>query len=68
MAKYTQAQLDALRAAYARGLRTVSDGESTVTYQNLDAMRAVIEEMEADLANPTRARVRVVRATVYAGR
>lgn len=51
MTAYTQAQLDALRAAAASGVLTVryADGKS-VTYQSLSDIRALIKTMEIQLA------------------
>ena len=44
-----QAQLDALRTAYASGTQTVSYGEKNVTYRDMDSMRAAIAALENQL-------------------
>lgn len=60
MANYTQAQLDALRAALAQGVTNVSYGDKRVDYRSLDEMRQLISIMERDIAgNPRRRRFRV---------
>ena len=41
-----QAQLDALRTAYASGSQTVSYGDKSVTYRGLEEMRAAIAALE----------------------
>lgn len=48
---YTQAQLDAIRAAYASGVTSVSYDGKTTTYRSLGAMRQIIATIEADLAS-----------------
>lgn len=53
---FTQAQLDALRAAYAAGVQTVKHGDNSVTYASMADLRAAIREIEAQLA-PPRSRV-----------
>ena len=48
MAKWTQADIDALKVAVASGVLSVRfDGPPgrTVTYQSLDAMRSLLSEM-----------------------
>lgn len=57
---YTQAQLDALRAAYASGLLEVDYGGRRVRYQSRDAMRAIIAEIEAALSPSTATPARTV--------
>lgn len=50
MAGFTQAQLDAIKRAYASGVTRVSyDGKST-DYRSLAEMRQIIATIEADLA------------------
>jgi hypothetical protein len=54
MATWTQADLDTLKAAVASGILTVTYSgppSRTITYQNLDAMRRLLGEMNAELAN-----------------
>ena len=46
---YTQDQLDRLEAAIARGVRTVSYNGESVTYESLKDMRALRNEMRAEL-------------------
>jgi hypothetical protein len=47
---WTQAEYDALKAAIARGVQTVSYNNRTVTYHDLESMRELLAEMERDLA------------------
>lgn len=56
MSGYTQAQLDALRAAVARGVKTVSYDGNSVTYQSVDDMLKLIATIERSL-NPSRTRI-----------
>jgi hypothetical protein len=56
MSGYTHEQLAALKAAAAKGLRTVSYDGRSVTFDSLKELRAQIAVMERDL-NPGRARV-----------
>lgn len=56
MSGYTQAQLDALKAAYARGARTVSYDGQSVTFDTGAEMRQRIQDIERSL-NPGRNRV-----------
>jgi len=49
---WTAAQRDALQAAIASGVLTVTFGNRSTTYQSLEQMRALLAEMERDL-NPT---------------
>ncbi len=48
---YTQAQLDALKAAYAKGELRVQRGDLSVTFQNAAEMERRIQTIERDL-NP----------------
>lgn len=51
MAGFTQAQLDAIKRAYASGVTRVQyDGKST-EYRSLAEMREIIATIEADLAS-----------------
>jgi hypothetical protein len=55
VATWTQAEIDALRAAVASGvLQVVYDGppRRSVTYQSLDAMRSLLATMERATAAP----------------
>ena len=56
MSGYTQGQLDALRAAVARGVKTVSYDGNSVTYQSVDDMLKLIATIERSL-NPRRNRI-----------
>ncbi len=47
---YTQTQLDALRAAYARGAKSVSIDGRRVDFESGEEMRQRIAEIERDLA------------------
>ncbi|MES2845632.1 MAG: hypothetical protein V4747_11435 [Pseudomonadota bacterium] len=51
---YTQIQLDALRTAVARGVRTVTTDGNTVTYASTDEMLRLIAIIERDIAAATR--------------
>lgn len=65
---WTQAQLDALKAAYAEGTRSVSFGDRSVTYQSQAEMAAAITTIAADLARrATPARPRVWKAYAEKG-
>lgn len=46
---YTQAQLDALQAAVAKGVKTVSYDGQSVTYQSISDMLALIDMIEKEL-------------------
>lgn len=47
---YSQAQLDAIKAAYASGVTRVSYDGKTTEYRSLAEMREIIATIEADLA------------------
>ena len=54
----TQAMLDTLDAAIAKGVLTVRDGEKTITYQSIEDMlarRAALVSLLATEASGTRA-------------
>lgn len=51
---YTQADVDAMRAALASGALKVKRGEEEVTYRSASEMRAQLAVMEAELAGNTR--------------
>ncbi|PSJ55769.1 phage head-tail joining protein [Pseudaminobacter soli (ex Li et al. 2025)] len=54
---YSQAQIDALKAAMASGVLTVRHGETTTTFRSLAEMQKQLADMEADVsASPTRPR------------
>lgn len=48
---WTQAQIDALKDAYARGVTSVSHNGKTVTYASLESMLRAIRQMELEV-NP----------------
>lgn len=50
MSGYTQAQLDALRAAAARGVKTVSYDGQSVTYASMAEMLSLIAQIERELS------------------
>lgn len=50
MAGYTQAHLDAIRAAYASGVTRVSYDGKTTEYRTLAEMRQIISTIEGELA------------------
>lgn len=56
MSGYTQEQLTALKAAVARGVRTVSYDGQSVTYASTAEMLKIIRIMEREL-NPARPRI-----------
>jgi len=47
---YTEAQLQALRDALARGERRVTFADKTVEYRSVEELKAAIREVEAALA------------------
>lgn len=57
---WTQADIDKLRAAVASGILTVSYAgppARTITYQSLDAMRALLAEMVRQVSGSTPVRL-----------
>lgn len=67
MAIWTQADIDALKAAVASGILTVSYSgppARTITYQSLDAMRALLAEMVADVGSEAGTRRRYRRGAI----
>lgn len=59
---YTQAQLDALKAAYASGLLEVDYNGRRMRYQSRNEMRGIIAEIEAELTPSTATPSRTVGA------
>lgn len=49
MSSFTLDQLAGLKKAYARGVLQVREGDTTITYQSMAAMRQAITEMENEL-------------------
>ena len=52
---YTQAPLDALQAALAKGEKRVSLGDKTVEYRSIEELTAAIEAVKRDLFQPAAA-------------
>lgn len=50
MAGFTQAQLDAIKRAYATGVTRVTYDGKTTEYRSLDEMHRIITTIEADVA------------------
>jgi hypothetical protein len=46
---YTQAHLDALEAALARGERRVTFGDKTVEYRSVEELKAAIDAVKREL-------------------
>ena len=46
---YTEAQLEALQSALAKGEKRVTFGDKTVEYRSIDELRLAIREVEKDL-------------------
>ncbi len=46
---YTQAEIDALKTLYARGITRATLGDQTVEFQSLAAMRDAINVMDAEV-------------------
>lgn len=65
MATWTQQDIDTLKAAVASGVLTVtysggSGGVSrSITYQSLEAMRALLDDMLAEVEGESGARTRI---------
>lgn len=50
---FTQAQIDALRAAYAQGITSVSHNGKTVSYASMAEMWRAIQNMEREVNPPS---------------
>lgn len=65
---WTKADIQKLERAIASGALTVRYGDMTVTYQNLESMRALLAQMRAEVeggaVGESRTRVMVVRKGV----
>lgn len=46
---YTQADLESLQAALAKGEKRVSFGDKTVEYRSVDELQAAIREVKRDI-------------------
>jgi hypothetical protein len=59
---WTQTDIDALKAAISTGMRDVqySDG-SRMVYRDLDEMRSILADMEAEVAGASVKRARTIR-------
>jgi hypothetical protein len=65
---YTEAQLQALRDALARGERRVTFADKTVEYRSVEELKAAIREVEAALAREAGApKTRQIRITTDKG-
>lgn len=65
---YTEAQLQALRDALARGERRVTFADKTVEYRSVEELKAAIREVEAALARDAGApKARQIRITTDKG-
>lgn len=53
---FSQADIDALKAAIASGVRTVSYADRTVTYQSFDDMQKALSLMESETSGSTSGR------------
>lgn len=63
---YTQADLEALQAALAKGEKRVSFGDKTVEYRSIEELQAAIRTVEAEIARsvgaPAKRQIRVTTA------
>lgn len=57
---WTQTDIDALKAAMARGVKMVRQGSEIVEYASMSEMRATLAMMEAEVAGVSRSTVTVV--------
>ena len=64
---YTVDQLNAIESAIAGGILTVEIGDRRTTYQSLDQMRALRDEMRAELQVSSPARKAAIR-TIMTGK
>ena len=55
---YTQAHLDALEAALAKGEKRVSFGDKTVEYRTVDELKAAIREVKRGISEQAVANMR----------
>ena len=53
---WTQQEIDALKAAIAKGEKQVAFADRSVTYRSLEEMLAALRLMEAEVAGATRPR------------
>lgn len=64
---WTQSDIDALKAAIARGVKVVQMGSERVEYASLSEMRAALSMMEAEVAGTSRSAMTVVYPTTSRG-
>ena len=64
---YTQADLEALQAALAKGEKRVSFGDKTVEYRSVAELQAAIRSVEAEIARGMGAAKRQIRITTGKG-
>jgi len=57
----TQAELDALKKSYHRGVLKVREGDTWVEYQSMKDMRIAIADAEAELSSSKPKGARLVR-------
>ena len=53
---YTQTQIDNLKRAYASGVLTVREGETSTTFRSLEEIKDAIREMEEEVSGTPRIR------------
>ncbi len=61
---YSDAQIEALKAAIAQGARTVSYGDRSITYHSLEEMQRLLNAM---IASRDKSRVTRITATFSKG-
>ena len=64
---YTEAQLQALETALAKGERRVSFGDKTVEYRTVAELQAAIRTVEAEIARGSGTPKRQIRVTTGKG-
>lgn len=64
---YTQADLEALQAALAKGEKRVSFGDKTVEYRSVAELQAAIRSVEAEIARGQNTPKRQIRVTTAKG-
>lgn len=57
---WTQADIDALKAAMARGLKSAQIGQERVEYASMAEMRSALAMMEAEVSGTSRSTVGVI--------
>ena len=64
---YTQAHLDALAAALAKGEKRVTFGDKTVEYRSVAELQVAIRTVEAEIARGSATSKRQIRVTTGKG-